>query len=266
MLFNFFPELCVCLLCDYLLRMDALEESSYFISNCCGVAIILHMTHIKNSYPAFRRWYYRLPWPEKPVFKQDVRVLGNCCICLDEIVIIDGRASPTFGGVIRLICGHYFHHRCLWDWIFRTYGADRDPNCPMCRQRMKFYWTDYGFSATMEPYDFNERTSIDVQLCMYRLWQYLELILLLCLSANPIYQGLEKLIGDSLHIVHLLLLEHIYIWHSVIQLFSFLLGTYVRCILIVFNFLLGACLRCIIAAFSFLTGLELPATYVALVT
>jgi hypothetical protein len=73
----------------------------------------------------------------------------------------------------------------------------------MCRQRMKFFWTDYGSDAGVEPFDFHERTSIDVQLCMYRLWQYLVLMLLLVVSANPIYQGLEKIIGDSLHFVHL---------------------------------------------------------------
>jgi hypothetical protein len=99
---------------------------------------------------------------------------------------------------------------------------------------MKFCWTDYGFSAAVEPYDFHKRTSIDVQLCMYRLWQYLVLILLMCVSANPFYQSLEKIIGESLHIFHRLLLEHIYIWHS------------------------------IIAFFSSVTGMELPATYVPL--
>ena len=235
MFIDFLSELCVCLFCHHLLRRVALEEPSYLLAHCCGMTIMLYKTHIMNSYPAFRRWYYRLPWPETPVFKQDVRVLGNCSICLDEIVIIDGRASCEFGGVIRLVCGHYFHHRCLWNWIYQTYGADRDPNCPMCRQRMKFCWTDYGFSAAVEPYDFHKRTSIDVQLCMYRLWQYLVLILLMCVSANPFYQSLEKIIGESLHIFHRLLLEHIYIWHS------------------------------IIAFFSSVTGMELPATCVALV-
>lgn len=56
----------------------------------------------------------------KPVCLKHYKVLGECCICMENME----------SGSLLLDCGHMFHKHCLVTW------TQHSETCPLCRMQM----------------------------------------------------------------------------------------------------------------------------------
>jgi hypothetical protein len=129
----------------------AIEPEDRSTGCLCLICLLLYVTYIILSNPFIQRWRFGRTRRVTPTIQQDERAIAHCCICTEQIMIINGRASRDFGGLVRLVCNHYNHRSCVWLWMDERYRNAPRPNCPMCRQEMQFYWTDHGLPAQLCP-------------------------------------------------------------------------------------------------------------------
>jgi hypothetical protein len=127
--------------------MNAGEQATWQPGSLCLISLILYAMHIILWNPLLRRWRFGCTWQVTPTIEQDEWALGCCCICMERIMIINGRASYTFGGGVRFVCDHYYHHSCCIRWMRQRICSGLYQNCPICRQEMEIFWTDYGLTC-----------------------------------------------------------------------------------------------------------------------
>jgi hypothetical protein len=129
----------------YIAHLFALNPFTAFIARSFAsnpfTALIAHIFVLN---PCIQRLRFRRNSLVTRPIQQDKQVSTHCCICTEPIMIIDGKASGDFGGVVRLLCNHYYHGSCVWLWMDARYSNALRPNCPMCLQEMQFYSFDYG--------------------------------------------------------------------------------------------------------------------------
>jgi hypothetical protein len=231
---NCHMEVAVALFYSCAWHFTEINPENNLVGILCLTLLPLYVTHIILCNPHLLRWCCERMRRVTPAIEQRERALDLCSICWEQIIIRDVRASCYKGGVVKLVCGHYFHDLCLKDLFAGSFRYGYNLNCPLCRRRIKIYWIDHGFyyfpgssgASEMAP-----KVISVVNLWIFTLLQLPMLMLLLIVSIDPISVLCRSVVRDFIPVT------------SLDNSFP---------------------LRCIIAAFSFLTGMELPATYVPL--
>jgi hypothetical protein len=233
-------EVFVALFYHCALYIPEMDPEDNLIGILCLTLLPLYVMHIILCNPQLLRWCcnpHLLRWccermqRVTPAIEQRERALDPCSICMEQIIIRDGRACTYKGGVVKLVCGHYFHDLCLKDLFAGAPRFGYNLKCPLCRRHIQIYWIDhcfYYFPGSSGASETAPRVVSVVNLWIFTLLQLPMLMLLIIVSIDPI---------------------------------SMLCRSVVRSFIPVTSLDNSFPLRCVIAAFSFLTGMELPATY-----
>jgi len=231
-----------------------IDPENLFVGIICLTLLTLNVAHIILCNPHFLRWCRERMRRVTPAIEQRERDLDRCSICWEQITIRDGRACTFKGGVVKLVCGHYFHHMCLDNLFVRAPHFGYHLNCPLCRRRIQIYWIDHGFyyfpgspgDSEMAP-----RVVSVVNLWIFTLLQLPMLMVLIIVSIDPISVLCRSVARSFISVTSL---DNSFPLYYVMAAFSFLTGMELN----------SFPLRCVIAVINFLTGMELPATYVPL--
>jgi hypothetical protein len=234
--------------------LTEIDPENLFVGIICLTLLTLNVAHVILCNPLFLPWCRERMRRVTPAIEQRERDLDRCSICWEQITIRNGRACTFKGGVVKLVCGHYFHHMCLDNLFVRAPHFGYNLKCPLCRRRIQIYWIDHGFyyfPGSPGDSEMTPRVVSVVNQWIFTLLQLPMLIVLIIVSINPISLLCRSVVRSFISVASL---DNSFPLYYVMAAFSYLTGMELN----------SFPLRCVMAAITFLTGMELPATYVPL--